>query len=128
MIRSEVPDARWSKVGAPLAAQAVANRAPARPALQRSLTGRPTATRGAFVNSALVWLTLMAVWSMADLLLTHYPPGPGGRQLPPDGLTALGVYAVLGLAGIWCAHQTGFPAAWDARLPMSRRLVAPLVL
>jgi hypothetical protein len=75
-----------------------------------------------------VWLALIACWLIADVLLTRYPPGPGGRQLPPDGLAALGVYAVLGLVGVWCSHRTGFPAAWDTRLPASRRLVLPLLL
>jgi len=48
--------------------------------------------------------------------------------LPPDGLTALGVYAMLGLIGIECAHRTGFPAAWDTRLAAARRLPLPLLL
>jgi hypothetical protein len=70
MIRSEVPDPRWTKVGAPLAAHAVATRA------------------------------------------------PGGTLQP----------APTQLVGIWCSHRTGFPAAWDTRLPASRRLVLPLLL
>jgi hypothetical protein len=65
---------------------------------------------------------------LADVLLTRYPPGPSGRQLPPEGLTALAVFAVLGLIGIWCAHRTGFPAAWDVRIPASRRLLLPVLL
>jgi hypothetical protein len=130
MIRSEVPDPRWSKVGAPLAAQAVATRAPAsaRRWLPVWLTSRPTTTRHAIINSAVVWLALMAYWLVADLLLAAYPPGPEGRQLPPDGLIALGIYAVLGLVGIWCTHRTGFPAAWDVRLPTWGRLLLPLLL
>jgi hypothetical protein len=121
----EPSDARWRSVGAPLAAQAVANR-PARVATR--FTSRPDTIREEFVNSAVVWLALMAYWLVADVLLTVYPPDPSGRQLPPDGALGIGVFAAFGLVGIWCAARTGFPAAWDARIRASRRLLLPVLL
>jgi hypothetical protein len=128
MDRSEASDARW-KVGAPLVAQAIASH----PAGERQsplswLTTRAETIRDKFFNSSVVWLALMAYWLLADVLLTLYPPASSGRQLPPDGAIGLGIYAVLGLAGIWCAHQTGFPAAWDARIPSTRRLLLPVLV
>ena len=90
------------------------------------LTDRPETSRQRFLNSTVVWLVLMAVWAVADLLITIYPTR--GRPIEPEGWLALAVYTVLGLAAIWTMHRTGFPAAWDVRLPASRRLLLPTVL
>jgi hypothetical protein len=49
----------------------------------------------------------MAYWTVADLLFARNPPADG-RQVEPEGMTALAVYAVLGLVAIWFAHRTGF--------------------
>jgi hypothetical protein len=91
------------------------------------LTARPETPGQRFRNAAAVWLALMAYWALADVLLARFPPGPGGRQVAPEGWAALAVYAALGLVGVWCAARTGFPAAWDARLPAARRLLLPLL-
>ena len=90
------------------------------------LTARPETFAQRFLNSAAVWLALMFAWAVADLLITIFPTG--GRPIPPEGWLALGVYTLLGLAAIWCMHRTGFPAAWDARLPARRRLVLPALI
>jgi len=125
----EASDSRWRRVGAPLAAQAVAaDSAGVRQWRPAALAIHPDTMRDKIFNSALVWSVLMAYWLLADVLLTLYPPSPTGRQLPPDGATAPGGYVVLGLIGIWCAHRAGFPAAWDTRIPGSRRLLLPLLL
>jgi hypothetical protein len=127
--RSDASDPRWSRVGAPLAAQAVISHPAAeRRSPRRWFTTRPDSTRQKLVNSAVVWLALMAYWLVADVLLTLYPPDPSGRQWPPDGAIGLGVYAALGLIGVWCANRTGFPAAWDARIAASRRLLLPVLV
>jgi hypothetical protein len=41
---------------------------------------------------------------------------------------ALGIWAVLGLIGIWFAHKTGFPSAWDARRSNRQHLLIPIVI
>jgi hypothetical protein len=92
------------------------------------LTAWPETPGQRFRNSAAVWLALMAYWALADVLLARFPPGPGGRQVAPEGWAALAVYAALGLVGAWCAARTGFPAAWDARLPAARRLLLPALV
>ncbi len=90
------------------------------------LTAHPDTFGQRFLNSAAVWLALMAFWALADLLLTLFPPG--GRPLPPEGGLALAVYTLLGLAAIWTMHRTGFPATWDSRLPVTHRLLLPLLV
>ena len=86
-------------------------------------TTHPETVREKVLNSAVVWLALMAFWTLCDVVITRYPPG--GRQISPEGWTWLAIYAVWGLIGIWCAHRTGFPAAWDVRIPASHRLLLP---
>src|SRR5215207_4545967 len=79
----------------------------------------PVSIRDGLVISAAVWLGLMAYWALADALIGRYPPG--GRQISPEGFISLLIYATLGLAGLWAAHRTGFPSAWDTRIPEWRR-------
>jgi hypothetical protein len=89
------------------------------------LTARPATFAEHLLNSSAVWLGLMAYWALADVLHAAFPSG--GRQVPPDGwLTHLAV-TMIGLAAIWCMHRTGFPAAWDTRIPAQRRLLLPLL-
>jgi hypothetical protein len=91
-------------------------------------TTRPETYRQRLVNSAAVWLGLMVYWTLADVLLARFPAAPSGRQLGPEGWGALGVFAILGLAGAACAARTGFPAPWDARIPAGRRLLLPFAV
>lgn len=122
MNSAEASDARWTRVGAPLAAQAAIDSPVAE---RQSFLGRRDSS---ILISAVVWLALMAYWLLADVLLTLYPAVPSGRQVDPDGLAALAISGVLGLIGIWCAHRTGFPGAWDTSIPASRRLLLPVLL
>ena len=101
-------------------------RAPGQAAGAARPTARPERLGEPFLNSAAVWLALMAYWILADVLLTRFPPG--GRPYAPEGWPALAVYAGLGLIGAWCAARTGFPAAWEARLPAARRLALPALV
>jgi hypothetical protein len=73
-----------------------------------------------------VWLALMAYWVLTDVLITIFPPG--GRQVTPDGWLTHLLYTLAGLVAIAAMHRTGFPAAWDAHIPASRRLLLPLLI
>src|ERR687886_1526620 len=101
--------------------------APPRPS-PAPLTSRPTSFSQKLINSSLVWLGLMAYWAVADALLASFPAPATGRQLLPEGWGALGVFAVFGLIGTAFAARTGFPAAWDARIPATRRLLLPFAV
>lgn len=90
------------------------------------LTSRPVTFREQVLNSTTVWLVLMAYWAVADLVFARFPPG--GRAVEPDGWLTHILFTTGGLAAIWCMHRTGFPAAWDARIPASRRLLIPALL
>lgn len=90
------------------------------------LTSRPQTFAEQLLNSSIVWLALMAYWAGADLLHAAFPSG--GRQVPPDGWLAHLAITLIGLAAIWCMHRTGFPAAWDARIPARRRLLLPILV
>jgi hypothetical protein len=110
------------------AAARVTSRGPERAPGTARLTARPETLGERDRNSAAVWLALMAYWALVAALLTRYPPGPEGRRVAPEGWAALAVSAALGLVGVWCAGRTGFPAAWDARIPAARRLLLPLLV
>ncbi|MDQ4099291.1 MAG: hypothetical protein M3121_02180 [Chloroflexota bacterium] len=87
------------------------------------LTVRPETFHERLVNSAAVWLALMAYWAGTDLLIARFPPG--GRSVEADGWPTHLLFTVGGLIAIWCMHRTGFPAAWDAHIPATRRLLLP---
>lgn len=90
------------------------------------LTTRPETFAEQFLNSAAVWLALMAYWALTDIFIGIFPPG--GRQVQPDGwLTHLG-FTLAGLVAIAAMHRTGFPAAWDVRFPARNRLLLPLLV
>jgi hypothetical protein len=90
------------------------------------LTARPDTFAERFRNSVAVWLALMAYWALTDVLIALFPPG--GRQIPPDGWLTHLLYTLAGLAAIAAMHRTGFPAAWDERIPAGRRLLLPLLV
>jgi hypothetical protein len=92
------------------------------------LTARPQTYRQTLINSAAVWLGLMIYWLIADVLLARFPAPPTGRQIEPEGWGALAVFAVLGLIGVTFAARTGFPAAWNARIPAAHRLLLPFAV
>jgi hypothetical protein len=96
----------------------------ARLGLLSGFTTTPNTLRERVINSGAVWAALMAIWAVCDFLIAHHPSG--GREMPPEGGTALVIFAVMGLIAIACAHRTGFPAAWDARIPATSRLLLPL--
>jgi hypothetical protein len=95
------------------------------PLLVRLLLGPPSA----LANSTRVWLVLVAFLGVVNLFITYV--GAGLESDPRAQLFSWPVIVVvglLGLAGIWLSHRTGFPAAWDARISNRQRLVIPAVL
>jgi hypothetical protein len=90
------------------------------------LTAQPEAAVEQLLNTSITWLGLMAYWALADALIAIFPPG--GRQMPPDGWLTHLILTLVGLGVVWCMHRTGFPVAWDARTPASRRLLLPTLV
>ncbi len=88
------------------------------------LTARPETFGEQFRNSAAVWLSLMLYAAIAEAIVVSSPST--GRPWPGLGAPLHLGFALAGLAAIWCTHRVGFPAAWDARLPM--RPLLPLLL
>ncbi len=87
---------------------------------------RPTTIREQVINSTVVWILLMAYWAITDLVIARFPPG--GRQVEVDGWLTHLLFTGGGLVAICCMHRTGFPAAWDTRIPATRRLLRPALL
>lgn len=82
-----------------------------------------------FSQSVAVWLMLVAVLGLVKTVLLIFFPG---ALADPDqaalfSWVTLGIFSLVGLIGVFFAERTGFPAAWDARIAASRRLLAPLV-
>ena len=84
-----------------------------------------------FASSAAVWGVLVAYLVATKLLITYVFPVAferGANQDAAFSWPVLAVVAVLGLAGIWLAHQTGFPAAIDPRIINRERLLYPALV
>ena len=96
------------------------------PGTEVRVTTQPETPAEQLLNTSITWLALMAYWALADVLIAIFPPG--GRQLPPDGWLTHLILTLIGLGVVWCMHRTGFPAAWDARTPASRRLLLPTLV
>jgi hypothetical protein len=90
------------------------------------LTAQPEGFAEHMLNSSAVWLALMAYWAFSDVMLALFPPG--GRPIQADGWLTHLLFTLAGLVAIWATHRTGFPAAWDVRLPASRRLLLPTLV
>jgi hypothetical protein len=103
-----------------------ASTATQQPGPRPRLTARPETFAEHALNSSAVWLGLMAYWALADTLIAIFPPG--GRPFQPEGWLTHLVLTLAGLVAIWATHRTGFPAAWDARISATRRLLLPLLV
>jgi hypothetical protein len=90
------------------------------------LTARPDTFAERFRNTATIWLLLMAYWALSDVLIAIFPPG--GRPIAPDGWLTHLIATFAGLLAIAAMHRTGFPAAWDERIPARRRLLLPFLV
>ncbi len=93
------------------------------------LTARPATVGQRFLNSAVVWLVLLAFLVLTNLFITVV--GAGLERDPRAGLfswSSLAIFGLAGVVGIWFSHRTGFPAAWDARISNHQRLLYPVLL
>src|SRR6476646_2148554 len=97
MSRLEVPDPRWSRAGAPLAAQAVANRTPAGapPSFPARLAGRPTAPRRASMSASSLHRPPSASWLN---VFRRQPAEIGTLQIEQAQR-----YSLLSVLAIWAA-------------------------
>jgi hypothetical protein len=79
--------------------------------------------------SVKVWLGLVAYLVLVKGVITFFPATFSSvEQAAVFAWPALGIWALLGLIGVWFAHRTGFPSAWDARLSNQQRLWIPIAL
>jgi hypothetical protein len=89
---------------------------------------RPQSTRptSPLANSMWVWLVLVGFLVLVNLFITFV--GAGLERDPRVGLfswPAIAIFGVLGAVGLWFAHRTGFPAAWDPRVSTRQRFLYP---
>jgi hypothetical protein len=87
----------------------------------------PALRRDGFLFSALVWLGLVAYLALAKALVDAFLPHAFASDDQRDVFSwpTIGLLGTAGLAGVWLAHRTGFPAAWGERATVRRRLVVP---
>jgi hypothetical protein len=82
-----------------------------------------------FRVSVKVWLGSVAYLVLVKLIITFFPATFSSvEQAAVFAWPALGIWAILGFIGIWFAHKTGFPAAWDARFSNKERLWIPIAI
>jgi len=89
----------------------------------------PAEGRNAFVNSAWVWLGCVALLAVVNVYISFV--GGGLENDPRVGLfswPSIAIFGAAGALGVWLAHRTGFPAAWDPRISDRDRLVYPILI
>lgn len=81
-------------------------------------------------QSIAIWLGLVGFMVMAKLLSMTVMPitARSAAQQALFDWTSIAMYAVLGVVGVLCAQQTGFPAAWDSRITVRQRLGYPALI
>jgi hypothetical protein len=79
--------------------------------------------------SVKVWLGVVAYLVLVKMVITFFPATfKSIDQAAVFAWPALGIWAMLGFIGIWFAHRTGFPSAWETRLSNQQRLLIPIVI
>src|SRR2546427_2757829 len=77
----------------------------------------------------MVWLILVGFLVIVDLFITFVGAGlqsdPRAQLFSPPAILIVGI---VGLAGIWLSHRTGFPPAWDPTVPARPRFLYPIVI
>jgi hypothetical protein len=85
-------------------------------------------SRQAMPSNSAIWLTLVAALVLVKISLMAFFPQ---ALADPDqarlfSWPALAIFSAIGFLAVLLAGRTGFPAAWDARIPARRRLLLPL--
>jgi hypothetical protein len=76
-----------------------------------------------------VWLGLVVYLVLVKGIITFFPATfRSVDQAAVFAWPALGIWAVLGLIGVWLSHKTGFPSAWDEHLSNRQRLWIPIII
>lgn len=91
-----------------------------------ALTTTPRTFRQFYLNTAAVWTIAMVLWAVMDVLVAVVPAG--GRRLSPQPVWYHLLVPLLGYGVIWFMHRTNFPAAWDTRVPLSKRVGLPILV
>ena len=80
-------------------------------------------------SSAIVWLALMGYLALVKVIITFFPAiFRSAVQTAVFDWPFLGVWTVAGLIGVWLAHRTGFPDAWDRRIGNRQRFLISALL
>jgi hypothetical protein len=80
-------------------------------------------------SSVKVWLALMVYLALVKLVITLFPAAfRSVEQAAVFEWAFLGVWTVVGLAGIWFSRRTGFPEAWDRNISAHHRFLIPALL
>jgi len=80
-------------------------------------------------SSVVVWLALMGHLVLVKIIITFFPASfRSAAQTAVFDWPFLGVVTIAGLIGIWFAHRTGFPDAWDKEIPNRQRFLIPVLL
>lgn len=99
------------------------------PTFVKSFAFNPAPTATPFRTSVKVWLGLVTYLVLVKLMITFFSATfTSVDQAAIFAWPALAIWAVLGFIGVWFAHKTGFPSAWDARLSNRQRLLIPIAI
>jgi hypothetical protein len=87
-------------------------------------------SREQLARSEAIWLGIVAYLVLAKALSeTLVPIGfRGADQQDLFAWSNIGLFAVLGLVGIWCGRAIGFPEAWEPRVSTQDRLLFPATI
>jgi hypothetical protein len=97
----------------------------------RAGSGRDrTASTGAgFPNSAIAWLGLVALLVLVHLFIRFVGAGlERDLRVVLFSLPSVAGFGLAGLLGVWLAHHTGFPAAWDPHISNRQRFLYPALI
>jgi hypothetical protein len=81
-------------------------------------------------SSYVVWLGLVLYLLLVKVIISAFLPRAFSdpSQAGAFDWAPLGIFAALGLVGVWLSRKTGFPDAWDTHISNWRRLALPLLI
>ena len=95
-----------------------------------STVAAPASRTARISSSYVVWLGLVLYLVLVKLIISAFLPNAFAdpSQAGAFDWAPLGIFAALGLVGVWLSRKTGFPDAWDTRFSNWRRLALPLLI